>query len=54
MIGVRVIPADYVDALFAGGFFGVADVFGCDREAIARRIVAAIDEREKREDFARW
>ena len=53
MIGMRVIPADDVDALFASGFFGVANVFGCDRETVARRIVAAIDEREKRGDFAR-
>ena len=53
VIGMRVIPADDVDAFFAGGFFGVADVVGGHRETVARRIVAAIDQRKKRGDFAR-
>src|ERR1700722_17354444 len=43
MIGVRVIPADDVDSLFARSFLGVANVFGCDGEAITRGVVAPID-----------
>ena len=53
MIGMGVIPAEDVDALLARGFFGVADVFGCDLEAVARRIVTAIHQRKRRGDFAK-
>src|SRR5271167_355528 len=41
------IPANDVEILRAGGFFGGAHVIGSDGKTVARGIVAAVDQREK-------
>ena len=46
-------PILYMVSAFRFGFLGVADVFGRDGEAVTRRIVAAIDQREECGDFTR-
>jgi hypothetical protein len=48
MIRMRMIPSDYLQTALARSFFGVENVFASDREAIPRRIIAAIYERMKR------
>src|SRR3981081_72681 len=53
MVGMRMIPSDHFQALLACGFFGFKNVLGGHRKAVARRIVAPIDERKKLEDFPR-
>ena len=52
MVRMRMIPANDFESTFLGGAVGVANVVGRDRETIARRVVASIDEFVKRADFA--
>src|SRR5260370_11958914 len=55
MIRMRMIPAYDVQFLFPGGFLRIAHVFGGDRKAIVRGILAAVHQREQRQDLAeRW
>ena len=46
------IPPDDFQTLVDGGFFGVQNILAGDGKAIARRIIAPIDERMQRVNFA--
>src|SRR6266404_2058090 len=49
------IPAYDVQFLFPGGLLRIAHIFGADRKAIVRGILAAVHQREQRQDLAeRW
>src|SRR4029077_1155175 len=52
--GVRMVPADHVEALLACRFLRRKDVLRSHGEAIARGVVAAIDEGKKLQDLPRW
>src|SRR5260370_8310501 len=55
MIRMRMIPAYDVQFLFPGGFLRIAHVFGGDRKAIVRGILAAGHHRENAHDPpGRW
>src|SRR5262249_28725915 len=51
-IRMRVIPADHVQSLLARRLLRINHVLRRHRKAIARRIVTAIDHREKSANFA--
>src|SRR5258708_3155523 len=53
MVGMRMIPADHFKALLACRFFRRANILRGHRKAVARRIVAPIDERKKLQDVPR-
>ncbi len=49
---MRMIPAEQIQMLVGGGLFCEAHVVGRELETIARRVVAAIGERQQIFDFA--
>src|SRR5260370_26077185 len=51
MIRMRMIPAYDVQFLFPGGFLRIAHVFGGDRKAIVRGILAAGHQKGQRQDL---
>src|SRR5437867_12219668 len=51
MVGMRMVPANHLEALLASCFFRRQDVFRRYRKAVARRIVTTIDERKELQDF---
>src|SRR5215475_1873087 len=53
MIWMRVIPADNVKSLLARSLFRFNHVLRSHRKTVSRRIVAPVDHREKRANFAR-
>src|SRR5579862_3330281 len=53
MVGVRMIPAYDVEPVLARGFLRFQYVLGGHRKAIARRILAPIDQRKKLQHLAR-
>src|SRR5882672_10048152 len=54
MVRMRMIPAHDVHTAHARCPFRSHDVFGSDRKTIARRIIAPIDQRVQRQNFALW
>src|SRR5882762_3564217 len=53
MIGMRMIPAHDLHALFSGHSFGVAHILRGHRKPVARRIVAPVHQRKQTQNFAR-
>src|SRR5215831_5165538 len=52
MIRMRMIPADDLQTLRLRSLVGLEHIFSRHGKSIARRIVASVDQRKKRQDFA--